>query len=459
MGIQTRVWIGIFTFVLATAPGWAGNGLGAGNGFPRIEFEQEDLGRVPEFESLQKLIRSIAKEHPSLAYRMELLLPRFGATGEHRMIHQKGEYPFQFANSEGWPIRDEWGIPVRAQVTVWNEFFELPSDKRLEVILHELIHILVTDRHEKETEELTQFFLGRTPQMGPQAQALLAASLEEMTRAANSKQNEAVLAYFRQWGGIPGECSEVLSEQDLAIGGRNYRFPKIDASVLSRLKRDPVLSRHFLTGCLNRSAEGRTLTQGFFDHPHFRLGFAREVLGEPLRLRLAARPVPASDLEWMDSAPFYDPLVQRLKSFETGATQAQLREKIPGFSDWEKLRKEILGEGIVASPVVFSASHLLFLSRDALMNSGDPEWVTLESRGVKEISCRANEVSATQLELTCESFAPGWVSFWDRRVSSRWTVDLLWMIRALKSGGSFDYNIWKGIRFTDPSNEKPGAGR
>jgi hypothetical protein len=444
--------------IALSIPGWAGNGLGAGDGYPRIQYETVDLPQLPELESLRGQIKTIAKEYPSLAFRLNLLASRFGNQVEYRFIHQRGNYPYQYANSSSWPIRDQWGIPNRAEITVWNEFFEIGKEKRIEVILHELIHILITANHENETQAITLSLLGQLREGLPDsARALLTAGMSEISRAATSEQNDKVLAYFHGAGGVPGSCKELGKEKELFIGGKAFLFHSIDEPVLTRLQRDPLLALHFLYGCLRQTPEGRSLVDGFFEHPSFRLLFARAILERPLFLKIIPKTFTLDQLETRNAAPFYKELVEKLALLiKKGPDKNVLRELLPGFSDWETLQVSIIGNERPSKPVVFSASHLLQLGQDVIRHVNDPDLTKIDFYGAHTSEFRVAEFDEGGIQLNCIVKNPGWFGLGASSKNKSWKLNRVWMMKLLRNNSPISYNQWPSMIFRESTVRESG---
>lgn len=343
----------------ASQASFEGHGLGSGNGFPRVQVEQEQLTEIPDLALLKEAFSRIAAQVPTLAFRLNLLADRFGKESAYRFVHFKGDYPYQFANSESWPVLDEWGIPQQARITVWNDFYKLEPEKRVEVLLHETLHILVTGNHEEETQELTRALMqDRLTELSPGAGRLLQAAIQKVSEKATRIQDRQVLEYYLRSRNLPESCDDLKAQISVKIGDREFQFPDpADASIV-RLRRDSALSRSLLVECLQKTPEGRTLVKGFFEHPYFRSQFIKAIVGSEPSVR--------KDGRGRVQADFVTAFSKRLSEGLRKVPVSELEQKLPGFSDWLRIQRELLGDEIPATPMVWDVSQMIRSIGDVL---------------------------------------------------------------------------------------------
>lgn len=430
-----------------------GHGVGTGNGDERIVFAEKELADLPAQEELNAIFLAIARELPTLSRRLGEMNRRFSQDPAYLAIHLQGSYPYQRANSRNSTERGPEGLPKSARLAVWDEFMASEPIEQAWVLIHEMLHFLVTGDDEARTARATATLraLVESPDLDARAHALdeLMLELREQVELRAAEFSEALRAY-REAMSLAVPCADLVPGPLAELGLDRIAFRLPPPGFSKRLANDRFFEL-YRQACLSATTEGKMILGDVFAHPLVQALWASRILGRPLDLRLRSAPdeVNPATPSANDAAAFLPRLAQIIR-----ARRAFTVDTLPAHAEWLKARD----------------AWFLPSERKAEIFVSTSAWTSFPERWVRFLSSRVTrfELSAAQWKGWPVRLLPGTNEsgscavgttlecayrierFWGLRrktVRREWTITRDWGVSVLMRSG-VDYNAWPALRFT-----------
>ncbi len=458
---------------------FAGHGVGAGDGFPLINFPQTVLPLMPQSAEINNFVYKIARTHPSIALRFLRLKNQFNSlNSQFQFIHMNGEYPYQLANSRHGDVVDNYRIPTSASITVWNNFFNRSAQEQLQTLIHEFVHILFTHDDEPSTVRLTALLLQET--RSAEEVSELNTLLGQFVRVdSNASQNinnsiyseiETLYVTSKQLSSACGEFDQNSDRDVVLIGTRHLRFPSVPEQWQQLLLND-VFFKEYRNRCFRstsrRSIEdvfaARSLIDGFTQHPYLHRLFLQVLLPttEIYFVLSAQNHAVRSNMPVTEGATELFNVLSRLSANHTVSPE-QLREQIPGYARYEERRRALLLPDELEAPEHYSASDALryFPSWVALMGSSTA-WSNDAFRIIRvpaqqTVDCRfgsentTNAGTSSRYQAQCQFTVPRILGL-GRSVSQHaWVLGVEWAVQLMiDSQAGVRFYQWPGVRVVE----------
>ncbi len=367
-----KIFILISLFIAGNSPSWAGSGGMTGDGYPKGTYEMEPLVDIPHEAELFTLIKNLANEVPTMAVNM---LKQYDQIKKaNHLFHVKGISNTQFA---GYDIGQEG-----ERIFLWDDALALPTfddtpttPSFTKVMLHELLHIVVTKQDEERTQSLTEilYHLGRTRILLPGDRKILQTLLDKLNEDPSNyrylplhgKEDEVkfyqVLTLYREFNSIEA-CSD-FRKSDLVRFSNNFSisFPLIPEGYREKLDQDSFFHL-YRTYCFSKLENGNLIslylnkdqkandymgweglyivgTLSLFKHPVLDALLVQGFSGQKPKIILSRNQISTRGEDELVQDEYLRSLLPKLAPIAYRNTQrpiliSEISERVPGFSTW-----------------------------------------------------------------------------------------------------------------------------
>ncbi len=334
--------ITLISFLCAQEVFSSGNGMGSGDGFPLIQFQERLIKNVPAKEELNTIIYSLGKEFPTLAYKLLELSHRFEKSPTYMMLHLLGDYPYELANSKSSDELDTDGFPRYARVVVWNDFFKLQPQMQAKVLLHEWLHILIAKDNEDFAQKLTDAIFTSN---------CVGTTYCKSAVPEKSSYYEKVLSVYLKSQDLKQPCDDMPQVDQVYIHGEKLVFPLSMKNLQQKITQD-LFFIEYRNVCLRKSLEGQAILSGFWNHPVLHELFIKNILKSKSPLKFSFN---ASE---KITTSFYNDLYKKINSISQ-LNFNQLLELVPELAGWALIREQFLTSDELSRPLYYTVSEVL----------------------------------------------------------------------------------------------------
>lgn len=429
--------VGSLIVALASpSPCWAeGHGVGAGDGFPTGTVEQERVLEIPGRSEVLRILGLINQNFPTLAHRFGELLQRFeGGKDDYALVHVHASYPPAMADSQRSDAQTA-GIPDRAKIVFFDELKGADPTLQSQVMLHELVHLLITRSNEIETVAFTEALLRLVA--GETQQAASIATYLKESRHYPSPTQEEFSDILKTYEVLTGRlaCSEVTWDHSFG-----FAAPVAPADFAERLSLDSFFLL-YRARCLGRSLGGRMVLKGFTQNPSWHADFLRGLLDDgshpPLTIRMGNSPS-------QDRFLYVDTLAREiLRRHPRLKIRSEIVSRwIPSYAAWRITRDSWQSSEERARPFTYSVSDLIrfpiqWLGSGRLTEEG----VRIEGDAGDGDACSLR-TGIGPVEVSCRHRVRRWLGLRRQTVVRDRTIDLRWAMETFQRSTTRSYSTW-----------------